>query len=228
MWSFLCDSLATFETKYGIDALAITTHACTAGLVGADELVLPMLDYEYEIPPEIAAEYDDLRPAFEKTFSPRMPGGLNLGAQLHFLRSTFPKEYASAALYLTFPQYWSWRLTGVARSERTFLGCHSDLWLPKQGTYSSLVGAEFPKKLFAPMSLAGDTAPVNEIAAKATRPKTGHARDKRHPRFQCFTSALAGYRWGDVGGVFGNMGDFDVGWRDFGPFGFCARHAGQC
>ncbi len=94
MWSFLCDSLATFETKYGIDALAITTHACTAGLVDADELVLPILDYEYEIPPELATEYDDLRPAFEKTFSPRMPGGLNLGAQLHFLRATFPKEYA--------------------------------------------------------------------------------------------------------------------------------------
>ena len=173
MWSFLCDSLATFETKYGIDALAITTHACTAGLVDADELVLPMLDYEYEIPPEVAAEYDDLRPAFEKTFSPRMPGGLNLGAQLHFLRTTFPKEYASAALYLTFPQYWSWRLTGIARSERTFLGSHSDLWLPKQGTYSSLVGTEFPKKLFAPMSLASDTAPANEIATKATGLKLG-------------------------------------------------------
>ena len=173
MWSFLCDSLAIFETKYGIDALAITTHACTAGLVGADELVLPILDYEYEIPPEVATKYDDLRPAFEKTFSPRMPGGLNLGAQLHFLRAKFPKEYASAALYLTFPQYWSWRLTGVARSERTFLGAHSDLWLPKQGTYSSLVGGEFPKKLFAPMSLAGDTAPANEIAAKATSLKLG-------------------------------------------------------
>ena len=24
MWSFLCDSIATFETKYGIDVLAIT------------------------------------------------------------------------------------------------------------------------------------------------------------------------------------------------------------
>jgi sugar (pentulose or hexulose) kinase len=173
MWSFLCDGLAAFENNHGIDALAITTHASTAGLVDADGLVLPIQDYEFEIPSEVAAEYDILRPEFEKTYSPRMPGGLNLGAQLHFLRSEFPKEYARAVHFLTFPQYWSWRLTGIARSERTFLGAHSDLWLPKQGVFSSLVGAAFPKRMFAPIALASETAPVNEIAAKATGLKLG-------------------------------------------------------
>lgn len=173
MWSFLCDSLAKFETRHGIDALAITTHASTAGLVDADGLVLPILDYEYEIPAGVAGEYDVLRPEFENTCSPRMPGGLNLGAQLHFLRSAFPKEYASAVFFLTFPQYWSWRLTGVARSERTFLGAHSDLWLPKKGVFSSLVGSVFPKRMFAPIALASETSPANEIAAIATGLKPG-------------------------------------------------------
>ncbi|MGR3662498.1 MAG: FGGY-family carbohydrate kinase [Paracoccaceae bacterium] len=173
MWSFLCESLASFETKYGIDALAITTHGSAAGLVDADGLVLPILDYEYEIPAGIAKEYDGLRPAFEETCSPRMPGGLNLGAQLHFLRSAFPEEYANAVHFLTFPQYWSWRLTGIARSERTSLGAHSDLWLPELGVFSSLVGGVFPKQLFAPIALAGDMAPVNKVAAKATGLKPG-------------------------------------------------------
>lgn len=173
MWGFLCDSLAAFEAKYGIDALAITTHGSAGGLVDGAGLVLPILDYEYEIPGEYVAGYDGLRPEFSETCSPRMPGGLNLGAQLHFLSKAYPTEYARAAHFLTFPQYWSWRLTGVARSERTSLGAHSDLWLPELGVFSALVGKVFPKQLFAAVGRAADTAPVSEVAAQLTGLRPG-------------------------------------------------------
>lgn len=38
-----------------------------------------------------------------------------------------------------YPQYWAWRLCGVAAAEATSLGCHTDLWDPRRQQYSSLV-----------------------------------------------------------------------------------------
>jgi sugar (pentulose or hexulose) kinase len=43
---------------------------------------------------------------------------------------------------LTYPQYWSWRLSGQAASEVTSLGCHSDLWNPAAQSFSDLVIAQ--------------------------------------------------------------------------------------
>ena len=40
---------------------------------------------------------------------------------------------------VTYPQYWSARLTGVTATEVTSLGCHTDLWNPAAGAFSSLV-----------------------------------------------------------------------------------------
>jgi len=37
------------------------------------------------------------------------------------------------------PQYWGHRLTGVAATDVTSLGCHTDLWNPHEGRFSSLV-----------------------------------------------------------------------------------------
>ena len=173
MWVFLYEGLAAFEAAHGVDALAITTHGSAAGLVDKAGLVLPMLDYEYEIPAEYATRYDGVRPGFEQTFSPRMPIGLNLGAQLHFLSIAHPDEYARAEHFLTFPQYWAWRLTGVARSERTSLGAHSDLWLPEAGQFSPLVGNVFPERLFAPLAEPGETFPLSGRVAFLTGLKPG-------------------------------------------------------
>lgn len=173
IWVFLYEGLAAFEAAHGVDALSITTHGATAGLVDKAGLVLPVLDYEYEIPADVAALYDGLRPEFGQTFSPRMPMGLNLGAQLHFLSVTYPSEYARAEHCLTFPQYWAWRLTGVARSERTSLGVHSDLWLPEAGKFSPLVGDVFPERLFAPLAEPGETFALSDRVAFLTGLKPG-------------------------------------------------------
>ena len=55
-------------------------HGATVALVDHDGLVLPVLDYEFSGPDALAADYDRLRPDFAVTGSPRMPGGLNIGA----------------------------------------------------------------------------------------------------------------------------------------------------
>lgn len=140
LWQFFIESLREFAPDPGFEAISITTHGAAAALVKEDgKLALPVLDYEYEYMAEIRADYDKIRPDFRKTFSPRLSCGLNLGAQLHYLKTAFPDDFARAHWILTYPQYWAFRLTGMAAIEATSLGCHTDLWLPKEGTFSPLV-----------------------------------------------------------------------------------------
>src|SRR4029077_21226741 len=55
-----------------------------------------------------------------------------------------------------YPQYWAWRLTGVAASEVTSLGSHTDLWAPRRGDVSSLVKALDVESLLPPLRGAFD------------------------------------------------------------------------
>jgi sugar (pentulose or hexulose) kinase len=156
IWSFLLTSLGELQKQQPIEAISITTHGASAALIDETGLVLPVLDYEHPGPDELAADYDRLRPAFEESFSPRLPGGLNLGAQLYWQEQRFPSEFAKATAILTYPQYWAWRLTGVASSEATSLGCHTDLWQPAKGKPSSLAVARGWVEKLAPLHLAFD------------------------------------------------------------------------
>ncbi|KAB2765125.1 carbohydrate kinase [Brucella anthropi] len=140
LWRFFLKSLAAFAKEPGFDTISITTHGAAAALVAADgTLAMPVLDYELDYPAEILAAYAAIKPDFKDTFSPPLSLGLNLGAQLHYLKTTFPADFARAHFIFTYPQYWAWRLTGIAASEVTSLGCHTDLWLPKESAFSPLV-----------------------------------------------------------------------------------------
>ena len=165
-WAFLCQGLAAFQAEHGVDAIAITTHGATAALVTDTELATPVLDYEYPLPTNPA--YARLRPDFAKTYSPALPNGLNLGAQLYYLQQSVPDSFARAHHVLTYPQYWCWRLTGQARSERTSLGVHTDLWHPSENRFSDVVGKIFPGSLFPPLANPDDVFELSATAADDT------------------------------------------------------------
>lgn len=157
LWSFALASLKAFASEPGFDAISITTHGAAAALLGADgKLAMPVIDYEHEYPQEIRDAYDALRPSFTETFSPRLSMGLNIGAQLHYQKMAFAEEFVKVATILTYAQYWSARLTGVAANEATSLGCHTDLWNPKADTYSSLVDTLAIRDRMAPIHSAFD------------------------------------------------------------------------
>ncbi|MFZ3582765.1 FGGY-family carbohydrate kinase [Loktanella sp. DJP18] len=139
-WNFILDALAGFHADHGVDAISVTTHGACAVLLDADgDLAAPVLDYEHDGPDKVAAAYDAIRPDFAMTGSPRLPGGLNLGAQLHWLFDRDPSLLARTASIVTYPQYWGFRLTGALATDVTSLGCHTDLWCPDSGTVSPLV-----------------------------------------------------------------------------------------
>ncbi|MBB3952457.1 FGGY-family carbohydrate kinase [Aureimonas jatrophae] len=168
LWRFLLEALAECAGLHAVDALSVTTHGACAALVDADDLVLPILDYESPLPDELAGDYDRARPPFAETASPRLPGGLNVGAQLFWLEARFPEAFARARHLLPYPQYWAWRLTGTAAAEVTSLGCHTDLWEPGTGRPSRLARERGWDRLLPSLRSAFDTlGPLRpELAAQ--------------------------------------------------------------
>ncbi|MGR6467765.1 FGGY-family carbohydrate kinase [Rhizobium sp. PAMB 3182] len=176
LWTFIVDALKTLQADHGIDAITVTTHGASAVLLDASgDLAAPVLDYEHDGPDSLTAEYDAVRPTFSETGSPRLPMGLNLGAQLFWQFRTWPEMKARTARILTYPQYWTYRLCGVAVNEVTSLGCHTDLWDPNARRFSSLVEREGWTALMAPPARATDRlgTVLPEIAAYAgLKPET--------------------------------------------------------
>ncbi|WP_284777623.1 FGGY-family carbohydrate kinase [Agrobacterium sp. lyk4-40-TYG-31] len=169
LWSFIIEGLAAFREQPGYQAISITTHGASAVLLNSQgDLALPVLDYEHSYPEDIQKTYAALRPPFGETFSPALPMGLNVGAQLHYQKTAFPDDFADISDILTYPQYWAYRLTGVKANEATSLGCHTDLWQPGAATFSSLPETLGIANLLAPVRSAFDALGpiVPEIAAR--------------------------------------------------------------
>ncbi|MEP3280102.1 MAG: FGGY-family carbohydrate kinase [Stappiaceae bacterium] len=170
LWQFIVGSLKDLQRDLGVDAITITTHGASGALLdGEGGLATPVLDYEYDGPDEIKGEYEVVRPGFAETGSPRLPGGLNLGAQLFWQFRTFPEIRSRTRTIVTYPQYWGWRLTGVAVNEVTSLGCHTDLWCPQERRFSSMVEHEGWLSLMAPLRKASDIlGPIKGSIAEQT------------------------------------------------------------
>ncbi|MFL4468452.1 FGGY-family carbohydrate kinase [Tateyamaria armeniaca] len=173
-WAFLLDALSAFHRDHGVDAISVTTHGASIALLDrAGGLAAPILDYEHPIPAEIAESYDAIRPDFAQTGSPRLAGGLNVGAQLHYQFSQDARLRDRTHAIVGYPQYWGARLTGEVACDVTSIGCHTDLWAPNAGTFSDLVDRLGIADKMAPVRLPRDVLGVilPEIAMATGLPK---------------------------------------------------------
>ncbi len=156
--NWLLSALKKANQRFNISAINISTHGACAVLIDQEnKLLMPVMDYECETPEQISAEYDLIRPAFNQSFSPNLSAGLNLGRQLWWLKKYNPKTFSNVKHVFMYPQYWVWKLTGIAVNEVTSLGCHTDLWLPEQQDYSSLVDKLGIRHAMPPLVAAYDT-----------------------------------------------------------------------
>jgi sugar (pentulose or hexulose) kinase len=79
----------------------------------------------------------------------------------------FPGAFASGRRYVNYPQYFAWRLCGVAATEMCSMGAHSDLWNPRRPGWSTLVERMGWGGLMAPLRPASDAlAPLRPALAE--------------------------------------------------------------
>ena len=167
-WRFLTEALGQFHRSHGIDAISVTTHGASAALLDAQgNLAVPVLDYEYGAPAQLRRPYDQIRPDFAQTGSAPLDGGLNLGLQLYWQFRQDPSLHARTHTIVTYPQYWGFRLTGAVATDVTSLGCHTDLWCPDTGQFSSLVDKLDIRDKIAPPRKSTDRLGIltKEVAA---------------------------------------------------------------
>ncbi len=134
-----------------VTSIVPVAHGAAAVLVDENGVVLAAPDYENPQFESVAADYRPLRDEFAATKTPIQPLGLNLGRQLFWLQQNAPEVIARCRYILTYPQYWAWRFSGVAASELTSLGCHTDLWRPLAAAPSRLATAQGWAGKFPPL-----------------------------------------------------------------------------
>ena len=152
--AWLFESLRSAPESGRIAAIVPIAHGAAAVLVDHAGEVLAAPDYEDPCFDEVSAEYLPLRDNYSLTFSPSLPLGLNLGRQLFYLQTQRAELFKRAAHLLLYPQYWSWRLTGVMAAEVTSLGTHTDLWRPHEQAYSSLARKQGWARMMPPQRSA--------------------------------------------------------------------------
>jgi sugar (pentulose or hexulose) kinase len=148
---WLAKTLHIFAGLANVGAIIPVAHGAAAAIIRDGRLLHPPIDYELRIPPALRQSYDILRDPFAHTGSPALPDGLNLGAQLYRIG-----ELPVGAQILLWPQYWAWLLSGVAASEVTSLGSHTDLWLPGMGKPSRVAEMMGWARALPPLRKAGD------------------------------------------------------------------------
>ncbi|MEM8825501.1 MAG: L-fuculose kinase, partial [Pseudomonadota bacterium] len=167
------NAFADASAHTAIARVIVTTHGAAAACVVADgSLSAPVMDYEAEIPGPVSVAYEAERPTFAETGSPSLPAGLNLGRQLAWQAAL--GQLDRARHILTLPQYWAWKLCGVAAGELSALGCHTDLWRQDGEGPSSLAQDRGWARLLPPLAGAGDVLGTVSAEVQAS---TGLAAD---------------------------------------------------
>lgn len=155
------------HAQAAIRRLSITTHGAAFCGIDADGLVLPPMDYEWDGYGDLHTRHAAAVDAYADSGSPRLPQGLNAGIQLHWLLEHHAAACARVRHWLPYPQYWAWWFSGVAASERSSLGCHTDLWRPADDRPSDWAVRSGLAARFAPLRSAWEVlGPVRPDLAR--------------------------------------------------------------
>ncbi|MEZ0000420.1 FGGY-family carbohydrate kinase [Sinorhizobium fredii] len=156
-WIF--ETLASLSRRHAFSAFVTAGHGSGGVLTGADPdagdgAVLPMIDYEQPLPADIREGYAPLAGSFLDRGSATMHGATHQARQLYWMEQQEPQAFANARWYLGLPQYWAWRLSGVAASETSFLSAQSHLWNVVEQRWTPIVSARGWQRLMPPFARA--------------------------------------------------------------------------
>ena len=196
--AWLLDSLRQARRSASASsAIVPIAHGAAAVLVDHEGAVLAAPDYEDTLLRRGRRRIRRAARSCSLTFSPHLPHGLNLGRQLYLPADAHaPSCFERAAHMLMYPQYWSWRLSGVMSTEVTSLGTHTDLWRPHEqtvlaaGAQAGLGATACRRCAFAPRR---GSARIRASRRGRHRPAGNLRGVLRHPRFERVLPALP--RW---------------------------------
>lgn len=94
-----------------------------------------------------------------RTASPVL-GSLNSGLQLYRFKYEQPDLYKKLKVALHLPQYLSYLLSGQYFSDKTSIGCHTNLWDFKKNAYHNWVEQEDISEKLAPIGLPDEAVPT--------------------------------------------------------------------
>ncbi len=160
--AWVLDGLADLGTRHPLAHFVASGHGSGGVLVGddpdagGDGTVLPMVDYEQPLPEGLAEDYVPQAGGFLDRGSAVMMAATHTARQMFWAERERPEEFALARWCLGIPQYWAWRLTGVAVSEATILGAQSHLWNVALAQWSPIVAARGWGRLMPPFARASD------------------------------------------------------------------------
>jgi sugar (pentulose or hexulose) kinase len=137
---WLFRELPPLARRHSIGAFVACGHGSAGVLVGESGPVMPMIDYENDVPALVNDAYRDLAGSVEERGSPVMAGAAHLARQLLWLELHWPEALARGRFFLGGPQYWAWRLSGVAASDLTYLAAQSHLWNIPERRFTGIVG----------------------------------------------------------------------------------------
>jgi L-fuculokinase len=86
-------------------------------------------------------------------------GSLNSGMQLYRIKNEQPDLYSKIRYSLHLPQWLSWMMTGIASSDISSIGCHTNLWNFSQNCYHEWVFREGISKKLPPIFSQGNIHP---------------------------------------------------------------------
>ncbi|OCP04269.1 MULTISPECIES: FGGY family carbohydrate kinase [unclassified Ensifer] len=149
-WIF--SRLADLGRRHPLRTFVAAGHGSGGVLVGDDPdaaagVALPMIDYEQPLPDEIRRGYAPLAGSFFDRGSATMHSATHQARQLYWMEEHAPDAVRGARWYLGLPQYWAWRLSGVAVSEASLLGAQSHLWNVAERRFAPIVDARGWRRL---------------------------------------------------------------------------------
>lgn len=141
--------------QFAVRAINFTSYG--ASFVYLDEegnTLTPLYNYLKEYPRELSRKFYDRyggEHSFAHATASPVLGSLNSGMQLYRIKNERPALFETIKYALHLPQFLSWLVTGVACTDVTSIGCHTNLWDFDRNAYHQWVSVEGILEKLAPV-----------------------------------------------------------------------------
>lgn len=159
------ESLKIMGKKYPIRVISVTTHGATGVCIDKQgSPSVPVVAYTNEVDETFHDEFYSIAGTREelqiKTATAEVKPLINYAKLLYFLKKNFPEDFEKTEKILLYPQYFSYKLTGISSADFTYAGCHSYLWNFKEWRWSDVaenlgILSKLPENINKPGDILG-------------------------------------------------------------------------